>query len=409
MNSNQGAKYPRWERLGTVVFLAYCVSTIFIVFFSISAVQIWPYPWNRISILTASLVPLLSVLVWKIPQLIRDKKLEKKFLFIFFIVILGILNIILSEDQSTTLKIMTLFLLSGMGAFIVSGWIITERSRQFIFLMLCWACLLAFCVYGTSEFLNKKPILLLSFNPIPAGSLLILLFVGPFLLFLSSPRWLRFLQVLSIAFSMALIVMIGKRGPILGLLVMAFLFCTLLPWRKLWIIPLIALILLGSGYKIRNHLPLTLRLNLITHANTLFRLENYVFAAHIFFNKPLFGIGLRSPIAKYLKTYRQKIIKDSRYPRFISELKTLENIILCGFVEMGGIFSITYIALIIYLLRKLFSDTRDDSKKRLKAKLLLIPLAGFFIHSMTFDSLMYPHLNWLFHSYLGLMGNFDKI
>ena len=159
----------------------------------------------------------------------------------------------------------------------------------------------------------------------------------------------------------------------------------------------------------RNHLPPTLRLNLITHINTVFRLENYPFAAHIFLKKPLFGIGLHAPLTEYLKDYRQKITNDRNYPKFIKEYKTLENIILCGFVEMGGLFSITYIALIIYLLKNLFHGIKDNQAKRLQAVLFLIPLAGFLIHSMTFDSLIYPHLNWLFHSFLGLMANFDKI
>jgi len=107
-------------------------------------------------------------------------------------------------------------------------------------------------------------------------------------------------------------------------------------------------------------------------------------------------------------TYSER--RENRlFSKFTQEKKTFENIVLCGLVEMGGLFSITYIALIIYLLRNLFRYTRDDSKNRLRAKLLLIPLAGFFIHSMSFDSLAYPHLNWLFHSYLGLMANFDKI
>jgi len=409
MSCSQGSKYLQWEGWGTAAFFSFCLSTIFMVFFSITAVQIWPYPWNRLSILPACLIPLLLVLAWKVPRLIRDKELEKHFLFVPVIIILGILNIVFSEDQSTTLKVMVLFLISGIGIFATTSYLLTTKFRQKIFLWLCWALLLALCIYGTLEYINKKPILLFSFNPIPAGSLLILLFIGPFLLFRSSSWWLRFLQLSSIVFGVAVIIMIGKRGPILGLLGMAFLLSALLPWKKLWIIPLIALILVGTGYKMRNHLPASLRKNLITHASTLFRLENYPFAAHIFLQKPLFGIGLHAPLTEYLQDYRQKITKNGRYPGFIQKKKTLENIILCSFVEMGGLFSITYIALIIYLLRNLFRRSRGKPRERLQAVLFLIPLAGFLIHSMTFDSLMYPHLNWLFHSLLGMMTNFDKI
>lgn len=409
MSCSQGSKYLQWEGWGTVAFLVYCISTIFMVFFSTAAVQIWPYPWNRLSILAACLVPLLLVLVWKIPRLIRDKELEKHFLFVPVIIILGILNIVFSEDQSTTLKVMVLFLISGIGIFAATSYLLTTKFRQKIFLWLCWALLLALCIYGTLEYINKKPILLFSFNPIPAGSLLILLFIGPFLLFPSSSWWLRFLQLSSIVFGVAVIVMIGKRGPILGLLGMAFLLPALLPRKKLWIIPLIALILVGTGYKMRSYLPSTFSKNLITHASTLFRLENYPLAAHIFLQKPLFGIGLHAPITEYLKDYRQKITKNRAYSTYIKNQKTLENIILCGFVGMGGLFTIFYIVLIIYILKNLFRYVKQNPAKRLKAVIFLVPLFGFFIHSMTFDSLLFPHLNWLFHSYLGLMTNFIEI
>ena len=408
MNSNQETDYYRWEKWGTAAFLVYCVSTIFMVFFSTTAVQIWSYPWNRMSVLVACLLPLTVALVWKIPRFIREKKLEKQFLFISLIIILGLLNIVFSEDRPTTLKVMALFLISGIGIFAATSNLLNIKFRQTIFLWLCWALLLALCIYGTLEYINKKPILLFSFNPIPAGSLLILLFIGPFLLFRSSSWWLRFLQLSSIVFGIVVIVMIGKRGPISGLLGMAFLLPALLPWKKLWIIPLVVLILVGTGYKMRNHLPASLRRNLITHASTLFRLESYPLAAHIFLKKPLFGIGLHAPITEYLKDYRQKITKNRAYSTYIKNTKTLENIILCSFVEMGGLFSITYIALIIYLLRNLFRGIRDKPRERFQAVMLLIPLAGFLIHSMTFDSLIYPHLNWLFHSYLGLMANFNE-
>ena len=141
----------------------------------------------------------------------------------------------------------------------------------------------------------------------------------------------------------------------------------------------------------------------------LFRMENYAFAGHIFLKKPFFGIGLHAPISEYLKDYQQTITKDKRYQsKHIKPNQTLENMILCGFVEMGGIFSITYIALIINLLRNMFRSIREKPEKRLHAVLLLTPLFGFFIHSMTFDSLIYPHLNWLFHSLLGIIANFSE-
>ena len=34
---------------------------------------------------------------------------------------------------------------------------------------------------------------------------------------------------------------------------------------------------------------------------------------------------------------------------------------------------------------------------------IMAGLIGFFIHSMTYDSLRFPNLNWIFHSILGVM------
>ena len=98
MNSDLG-NHLRCERWGIVAFYCFCLSTVFMIFFSTSALQTWPYPWNRLSILLASLLPLSLVLVWKMPHLIRNSVLEKKFLFVPIIIIFGILNILFSENR----------------------------------------------------------------------------------------------------------------------------------------------------------------------------------------------------------------------------------------------------------------------------------------------------------------------
>ena len=393
---------------GTAAFFSFCLSTVFMIFYSISAVQIWPHPWNRISILTACFIPMLMVLVWKIPEWIYSKEFKKELVFILVIFILGILNIVFSENRAISLKVMTLFLVTGIGIFGVANCVMCTKFRQKFFLWLCWACLLALCVYGILEYINNKTINLLSFNPIPAGSLLILLIVGPLLLFPASSKWLCLLQLLSVVFGIAVIVMIGKRGPILGLLGMVFLFPAMLPRRKaVWAIPLIAVILIGTGYKMQNYLPSSLTRSLIGDISLLYRMENYPFTGYVIQKRPVFGIGLHSPLNNYLKNYKPKIVRDESYLRYIKGKKTFENIILCGFVEMGSLFSLTYIALIIFLLRRIFLYVKKNPKEKMRAILFLTPLFGFFVHSMTFDSLIYPHLNWLFHSYLGMMANFE--
>ena len=301
---------------------------------------------------------------------------------------------------------MSLFLMTGIGIFGTASCVLCNRYRRIIFLWICWGCLLILCVYGILQYIQNEPLHLLSYNPIPAGSLLILLFTGPFLLFPAVSKRLRILLCASVIAGIAVIIMIGKQGPVSGIIGMVFFAVIMMPRQKMvWIGLMIALILIGIGYKMRNHLPRTLTRDLIGSSSLRLRLENYPLAAHIFLKKPIFGIGLHAPIAGYLKDYRQHLIKDQEYSEYIKASKTLENIILCGFAEMGGFFTITYIALIFYLLKNLFQLIKAKPEKRISAVLLLTPLFGFFIHSMTFDSLIYPHLNWLFHSYLGIMAN----
>ncbi|MFW6146991.1 MAG: O-antigen ligase family protein [Thermodesulfobacteriota bacterium] len=251
--------------------------------------------------------------------------------------------------------------------------------------------------------------LLLSGNPIPAGALVILLFVGPFLLFRDSRRRVRILHVFVVIFGILVIFLIAKRGPILALLIMSLLAAGFLPGKKMWIIPFLVVLLIGTGYMMRGQLPRTLTKRLIADTSILFRLENYSLAFHIFLKKPFFGTGLHVPLQHHLEDYGQKVTQNKRYSRFIKEKKTFENMLLCLFVEMGGLFAAAYIALMVYLLRNLSRSVRDNHKLRLQAILFLLPLTGFFVHSMTFDSLIYPHLNWLFHSYLGLMANFSEM
>jgi hypothetical protein len=347
------------------------------------------------------------VIVWKSRGRIRYEGLRKELLLVPVIMILGILNILFSEDRPTTLKVMTLFLASGILVLGIASSVLNTRYRQEMFLWLCCACLVGFFIYGSLDYLEGKSVLLLSYNKIPAGSLLILLFSGPLLLFCSSSWWLRLLQISCIFVGIVMIVLIGKRGAILGLLVMPFVLGVLLPGRRFYIFPLIALVLVAAGYHFRDHLPPSLSKPL-TGDSTLYRLEGYALAAHIFPKKPVFGIGLHAPLSPYLSNYDQETKTGGSYSEYVKTYKSFENIVLCAFVEMGGLFAITYIGLLTYLLANLFRSIRQRPENRLRAVLLLTLLFGFAVHSMTFDSLTHPHLNWLFHSLLGLMANFSE-
>jgi hypothetical protein len=382
------------------------------IFFSVKAVQTWPSPWNRISILCGCLIPVFLLLASKISEWTRHWiPFKKKFLLPSVIIILGLLNIVFSEDQAVTLKVMILFIISGIAVFIVTSAILNSKFRRKTFLGICWASYVVLCIYGLVEFKVSKSILLLSNNPIPAGSLLILLSAGPIAIFRSRSNTIRILSILSICLGIFVIIMIGKRGPVLGLFAMASVFVLLLPWKSKLLIFLSAIFMIVIGYQMRDHLSPQLTKPIIKSGSTLLRTENYFFAYTIWAQNPVFGIGLHSPLYPYIDSYHPLIYRNERHQIFssyVKENKTFENILLCGFVEMGTLFSIAYITLIAIIFKNMYGHVRKHPEKKLQAVLLLTPLFGFFVHSMTFDSILYPHLNWLAHSLLGLAANFGE-
>lgn len=394
---------------GNLAFWVYCSATVFMIFFSITAIQKWPFPYNQISISISCILPAVLVFVWKFRDWIQNKSITKESVYILIILGLGLLNILFSEDRSTTLKAMSLFLLSGIGVFWVTKHLLNTRFRQNIFLWLCTICFLVLCAYGAFEYSVSKsniyPILLFSYNAIPAGSLLILLIIGPLQLF---PNKNRGLMIFCLILGFILILLIGRRGPLLGVASMVLLF-GFLAGGKLWRIILLALILIGSGYYYQCYFKKSIQQRNHSSLSTKERLEHYLYGAHVFSKKPLFGIGLRASLSPYLSDYKAKLHISSYYKiAVIQKLKTLENIVLTSLVEMGLFFSFAYFLLIYHLLTKNFRNNWNEKSHRLRATLFLLPLGGFFVHSMTFDSLMFPHLNWLFHSLLGMMANLDK-
>lgn len=402
-------KNLNWDMWGTAAFFSFCLSTVFMIFFSTDAVQNWAAPWNRLSILFACFIPLLLVIVWKIPEWIKAVDIKNELRFIPVIVLLGVLNIVFSEARDATLTSMVLFLISGIMIFGVTKYLLISKGRQMILLWIYVFILFILSTYGLYEYFNKVSIRIFTSNPLPAGALLILLFVGPFTLILYNTGWLRFIQIFTIVFGAVIIVLIGKRGPVLGLIVMAFSFI-LLPGRKKWIIPIVALIILSTGYKFRNFLPPKYyRISYITTGSTTHRLDNLNLAYRIFLRKPIFGIGLHAPFGKYLKNYKPVFAKNpGSYLNYANRDKTFENTWICMLVAMGSLFFITYIFLFIYLLKNLFQRIKDNPKKNLQALLFLIPIFAFIINSMTNDTLVYPHINWIFHSLLGIMANFSE-
>jgi O-antigen ligase len=118
------------------------------------------------------------------------------------------------------------------------------------------------------------------------------------------------------------------------------------------------------------------------------------------------GIGFPSKITNYYQDYQQYFpekISLGEYTQFIEQINALENMTLTMLVEMGGIMSGTYIMFVLFCCLRLIQAIRKKPDRRCDLGFIMTGLIGFFVHSITYDSLSFPNLNWIFHSILGMM------
>jgi hypothetical protein len=394
--------------------LVFFISTLFMVFFSIQAIQNWPSQWAQMVITLACILPALALTIRNWTSIVQNKKWPVEGKFISIIVILGTLNICFSEDRMASFKGMGLFLISGILVFGVSFFLFKSRQTQKAFLYLCSFSFIALSVYGLFEFSQQmnipgKRILLFSANPIPAGSLLILLSIGPMSLLASSKsNWARLFWVFSLLTGALLITLIAQRGPALAMIVIVF-FMAGGKRKGIWLFTLVALTLVGIGHQLSDRIPSQLKNELLRKETILVRMEFYHIALEVIREKPIFGLGFNSPISRFIPSdYEPKIYPagggDNSFTNMVSGVHVFDNMALCFLGETGGFFTMAYIGLGLYLILNIFIFRKHHSENYAKTLLIIGVLAGFAVHSLTFDSLKNPHLNWIFHSLLGLIA-----
>ena len=118
------------------------------------------------------------------------------------------------------------------------------------------------------------------------------------------------------------------------------------------------------------------------------------------------GTGFPSQISNFYQDYQQYFpekIHLSEYVQFIEQINALENMALTMFVEMGGLLGGTYIMLVLFCCLRLAQVIKKTPDQRYNLGFIMAGLIGFLVHSMTYDSLRFPNLNWIFHSTLGMM------
>ena len=119
------------------------------------------------------------------------------------------------------------------------------------------------------------------------------------------------------------------------------------------------------------------------------------------------GIGLRSfTHERYLSDYHLHNQELHEFPRAVASLQTLDNLFLTGFVELGTVMTLFYLALVILILVKYCRRLRSFPESSPLDWYRVLILLGFAIHSLTYDSLLVPPVNWLFHVQMGILAGY---
>jgi hypothetical protein len=406
------------KRLEKLVLPAFLISTIFMVTSASKAINYWSWPWNQVSIFFACILPTLLVILVNSKDWFKKQIGTLEVKLILIIIALGILNIVFGEAPSKNFKGMGLFLVSGISIFAATKFILrSQRSQTYLFWLytIVLAGLSSYSIYAqlsigfyTATFAN---------NPIPESAIITLLLSGPILL-LNRQKTLRGrgILILCILIGIAAIIILRQRAAIFSVLVtislIGFLYIKKF-WAYFLCVMLIMTISLKVAYISFDKLPENTQGILVDLKNLpVERMEMYFFAYHLIKKAPFTGTGLWAPLTHHLSDYKEVFaLNDERilFRQVVERENTsFHNFLLCMFVQMGSSFALIYLGLLAYLFVNLSKTYKKSHHIRTNSKLFTILLAGFFIQSMSVDSLMYPDINFLFHSLLGVIINFKK-
>ena len=475
--------------------MVFCFSTIFIVVFSVKAIYFWPPLVKHASILGACVLPAGMVALGQAPVWLQTRKVPKEVLWVLTILVLGLISTTLSTSRWATLKSTTLFLFSGPFVFIISRHLFESKPRRDLFLWMASLGMLSLAIFGMYEHIYLLThswaigIQLLSRNPLPGGTLLMLLSAFPLIL-LGQTRspYIKFLLIVTLLLSALILILLIKKTHIFSLIII-FLSLIILIGRNclkycLGFIVVMAVVFYFSdatriryegmlGFKVPEillanpetnnapHKPKqsgdqvtpnasgsdTVELNsnqagledsvtdtenrsrtdadgesapqtyespaenIAVTGSFSIRLENYFFALSIFKEHPVWGIGFKADLSPYLDQYEMHFperLSKEHYTNFINLHKTFENIILAFTVEMGALFTVTYFSGMLYIIFLSMKDLYNAPQRNFPKLIIASILVGFVFSSMTYDTLRYPNLNWIFHSMLGFLASLPR-
>jgi O-antigen ligase len=346
-------------------------------------------------------------------QVFTNRQHRLEIILIISIIILGIVNVSLSDSVSNSLGPMRTFLLTGILALWVSMFLLTGQHRRAVFDWLCCGFLVIIVSTETAIWLIRGKygtgvFQIFTNHPIPLGTLLILLSPGPIYLLTSRKPRFKVAGGLLLLASAFLIFLTHKRGTWIAVAAMLALGMIYLARRYRYLV--IAVVLAMAVIVPLQAKRLIDRLNpKVAHdVSILDRLEFYNFAFHIWKIHPIMGTGLRSfSQGRYLHGYQVHNKELHNFPQAVTTVHTFDNMLLTGFVELGTVMTILYFALIIFIVgrfgRRLWSGLESSSLGWYR----LLVLLGFAIHSLSYDSLLIPPVSWVFHVQLGLMAGYQ--
>jgi len=282
-----------------------------------------------------------------------------------------------------------------------------DRSRNIIYYLSC-VLLFVIAIIEIANYIIAGSKLLSMNHPIPLGTLVILLMVGPLFMLVSGQKRMKLFSIFLLIMGLILLIIANKRGIYLAIagMTLAWIFYRYIR-SSIYaiIILLICLTLMAVGWNYHK----LLDKNIPYHNSILHRLELYPFSLHIYQKHPLLGTGLRAfSHESYLTDYQVHNKSLDTFKQTAIKLQTFDNMILTGLVELGSIMTICYLGLILYIIVRYCRITQPFALNHQKEFVLLLPLLGLAIHSMTYDSLLFPQINWLFHVQLGILAGFSQ-
>lgn len=366
--------------------------------------------WTKIIIYLFPWLMLWLAYSW---QVISNRTHRLEIILMISIIILGIVNTSLSDSVSKSLAPMRTFLLTGIFALWAAMFLLADQERRKGFDWLCAGALaviagleiIAWLGRGTS---SSEVFQIFALHPIPLGTLIILLSPGPIRLIVSPNPKLKPIGWLLVLLGGLLIFLTHKRGTWIALAAMlAVMMTCLFRRRKSLILAMLLVITLIVSLQARRFMG-RFDPDIPRHESIFTRLELYPFALHVWKTHPLMGIGLRSfTHGQYLKDYQPYNEKLHDFPYAVAKLQTFDNMALTALVELGTVMTVLYWGLVICILGKYSRKLWSRPDPSLLDWYRVLVLIGFAIHSLSYDSLLFPSVNWLFHVQLGIMAGFQ--